>query len=421
MKQTSAPWRVLAALPLVLAGIVFLISARTAEAVVVSDWELMVPTGDPDYPTGISAQVNQDFSFFLAGSFNPNVSVISCTVPCGPRDQYGFLAVGDDLRYQESVSFPGYPGYYALDGYANFKIDGLRNGAFGGWLWHEMLLTRGAVPRITSSDPGVIDCAGGKGGCLVKAPGTTVLTVHFDIATTAFHGNDGTKDIALTGAFRSFPDITYAMSVTPAPPPTVRASCNGAAPTSDGATLSWKYSDTANLPWGSSYLEVATDAGFANVVWADFRCAPGGCGSWNGEGSDTATASGLTDPNTDYFWSATVWNENGRSARAECGSFKIAGGEPALAPSCGIASNPGTIVLPQNSKLSWSCSNVDAGTCSIDQGVGRVSPAGEAVVAPTRSTVYTLSCNGVGPKSSVRAESSVDVKVFAPRLKEVKP
>ena len=48
----------------------------------------------------------------------------------------------------------------------------------------------------------------------------------------------------------------------------------------------------------------------------------------------------------------------------------------------------------ETATLTWSSSNVD--TCTIDQGVGDVSPAGSVVVDPAQTTTYTITASGPG-------------------------
>ena len=86
-------------------------------------------------------------------------------------------------------------------------------------------------------------------------------------------------------------------------------------------------------------------------------------------------------------------------------------------PRCTFAADPTSIILPQTSVLSWSCSYAD--TCSIDQGVGSVNPiSGTQEVRPSATTTYTLACNGSDGERTW--QSTVNVG-FTPRLREVAP
>lgn len=86
-------------------------------------------------------------------------------------------------------------------------------------------------------------------------------------------------------------------------------------------------------------------------------------------------------------------------------------------PRCSFSADPSSIILPQSSTLSWSCSYADS--CEIDQGIGPVSKtSGTQEVRPSQTTTYTLTCNGFdGPKSW---QSTVNVG-FTPIIREVIP
>ncbi len=86
-------------------------------------------------------------------------------------------------------------------------------------------------------------------------------------------------------------------------------------------------------------------------------------------------------------------------------------------PFCSFTADPTTIILPQTSTLSWSCSYAD--TCSIDQGIGSVSNvSGSKEVRPSATTTYTLACNGLDGERTW--QSTVNVG-FTPRVREVAP
>ena len=86
-------------------------------------------------------------------------------------------------------------------------------------------------------------------------------------------------------------------------------------------------------------------------------------------------------------------------------------------PRCTFAADPTSIILPQTSVLSWSCSYAD--TCSIDQGVGSVnSISGSEEVRPSATTTYTLACDGLDGERTW--QSTVNVG-FTPILREVAP
>ena len=86
-------------------------------------------------------------------------------------------------------------------------------------------------------------------------------------------------------------------------------------------------------------------------------------------------------------------------------------------PRCSFSANPTSIILPQSSTLSWSCSYADS--CEIDQGIGPVSKiSGTQEVRPSQTTTYTLTCDGFDGPKAWQAIVSVG---FTPRLREVAP
>jgi hypothetical protein len=86
-------------------------------------------------------------------------------------------------------------------------------------------------------------------------------------------------------------------------------------------------------------------------------------------------------------------------------------------PRCTFAADPTSIILPQTSTLSWSCSYADV--CSIDQGVGSVNNiSGSQEVRPSATTTYTLSCDGLDGERTWQATVNVG---FTPRLREIAP
>jgi len=62
-----------------------------------------------------------------------------------------------------------------------------------------------------------------------------------------------------------------------------------------------------------------------------------------------------------------------------------------VAPSVTLTANPSTISQGQNSTLSWTSANVD--TCSATW-TNATSTAGSAIVSPTSTTVYSITCTG---------------------------
>jgi hypothetical protein len=77
---------------------------------------------------------------------------------------------------------------------------------------------------------------------------------------------------------------------------------------------------------------------------------------------------------------------------------------------CTISVSPNRTIVPppRTASLSWNCWNVQAGSCSVDQGVGSVPEASSVSVSPPASTSYTVSCIGLdGNPNSASAELKV--------------
>ena len=95
-------------------------------------------------------------------------------------------------------------------------------------------------------------------------------------------------------------------------------------------------------------------------------------------------------------------------------------------PDCDFSADPAVIeVLPATSTLSWDCRyyggtpNEGSDSCSINQGVGSVSPLKDSVsVRPSQETTYTLTCSTIDKTSDYQASVNIG---FRPRVREVIP
>jgi len=95
-------------------------------------------------------------------------------------------------------------------------------------------------------------------------------------------------------------------------------------------------------------------------------------------------------------------------------------------PECNFSADPAVIeILPATSTLSWDCryygGTPDEGSdsCSINQGVGSVSPLNDSVsVRPSQETTYTLTCSTVDKTSDYQASVKIG---FRPRVYEINP
>ncbi len=65
-----------------------------------------------------------------------------------------------------------------------------------------------------------------------------------------------------------------------------------------------------------------------------------------------------------------------------------------IKPIANIMASASTINEGESTTLSWMLSN--AGTCTVDQGIGEVEPGGSLIVAPVTTTTYTITASGPG-------------------------
>jgi len=110
------------------------------------------------------------------------------------------------------------------------------------------------------------------------------------------------------------------------------------------------------------------------------------CSMDNNIGSVSSSSSVSVSPasTTDYTLSCT--GPGGSATTTQMIAVASTG------PSCSFVANPGKIVPPQASTLSWNCENTTS--CSINQGIGSVNAvSGSTQVTPAQNTTYTLSCN----------------------------
>lgn len=77
------------------------------------------------------------------------------------------------------------------------------------------------------------------------------------------------------------------------------------------------------------------------------------------------------------------------------------------APTASLTANPISVVQGSSSTLTWSSTN--ATSCTIDNGVGAVTPntTGTSGVTPSANTTYTLTCTGAGGTATASATVAV--------------
>jgi len=132
-------------------------------------------------------------------------------------------------------------------------------------------------------------------------------------------------------------------------------------------------------------------------------------GDWSGS-KPTSGDEYLSKPRGTYTFILTCTGRGGRASDSV--TVKVI-----QVPKCTFTANPTSIIPPQSSTLSWEC--IYADSCSIDQGVGSVNNpvSGTKQVRPTKTTTYTLTCDGLDGSRSYQAT----VVGLTPRLREVVP
>jgi len=154
---------------------------------------------------------------------------------------------------------------------------------------------------------------------------------------------------------------------------------------------------------------------------------------WNSDNANSCTASG--------DWSGVLRADGSRTfTKEERGTYNYkitcknssgtAFDETSVVvkeiPQCDFYADPKSIILPQSSTLSWTCRY--ASSCTIDNGVGQVvlNPSslggsyteGDVDVHPSKTTDFTLLCNGADGSNSFKTTVSIG---FTPWLKEIIP
>lgn len=370
----------------------------------------------------------------LDATFNWSVNLVSSSTGAILNEYNGY----PEPQWNPNHVRPGdailldsvFTGYFTLGGPPQYPMDGATYS--NGQTSFSMGPPTGQLPSLVSSDSSIIDCGGGGGGldkfiqvakaidigggrsCTAKAPGIARIYVKLSGVTAQAPltiGGDTYTTIA-DFSFSSSDQLTYLVEVSAVPsnePPV--AACDGVNNiTSNSAELNWTFSDADNDPWLFSLWEVASDENFVNLVDSDLVTG--------GVGTDTTTN---LAPETTYWWQVQVADDFGWSDWAVCPSLETAAAPAEPLPQCVFFPNPIAIIRGQSSDLIWNCQNVSA--CSIDQGVGPAIPAsnGSVSVSPTQSTLYTLTCQGVGGNSNVSVQIPVDVTVFSPTRKEIRP
>jgi hypothetical protein len=122
--------------------------------------------------------------------------------------------------------------------------------------------------------------------------------------------------------------------------------------------------------------------------------------------SDYQVVNGWT---VDKYWGVVIYDGTQTSSSAQTVSYQcpVLTVNPPDAPTATLSANPISVVQGSSSTLTWSSTN--ATSCSIDHGVGSVTPntTGTSSVTPAATTLYTLTCNGTGGTATAAVTVSV--------------
>ncbi len=134
-------------------------------------------------------------------------------------------------------------------------------------------------------------------------------------------------------------------------------------------------------------------------------------GGWSGT-KDPYGSEDISKPVGNYSFQLTCTDPTSGASASANANVTVA----SPSPQCTFTANPTTITVRQKTTLSWNCNY--ATSCSIDQGVGNVTPvsSGSVTVEPPSTTVYTLTCsNDYGSQ-----QWTVGVNVNSPQPKGIR-
>jgi hypothetical protein len=138
------------------------------------------------------------------------------------------------------------------------------------------------------------------------------------------------------------------------------------------------------------------------------------CSIDNGVGTVASNAPGSTTvtPNNTTTYTLTCADNDGAGSYTAPATVTVTSKPVQSAPNTSITASPNSIPIGSTTTLTYNSTNSTA--CSIDNGVGAVTPNVEKslVVGLTKDTVYTLTCSGLGGVSS----SNVLVHVTQPNV-----
>ncbi len=176
----------------------------------------------------------------------------------------------------------------------------------------------------------------------------------------------------------------------PAPAPVEAAPAPAPAPPAPTSSLSVK---PGSISKGQS----------ATLAWTSQDAT--NCDITPGVGSVKAQGSATITPEADTTYSLSCSGPGGTTS-SKANVSVVAPPPPAPpAPQASISVVPVSIAQGQSAKLTWTSQN--ATDCDIQPNVGPVKPQGSMDITPSVDTAYTLSCTGLGGKTSSAANIGV--------------
>ncbi len=238
----------------------------------------------------------------------------------GTASTYSNLNIGESIKLSQNDTSASW-----------FQAGGWSDSPNSDGIWYRTTFGNGGVAyfsesrpvdfskvSITSDNPSVLECSP-TWGCTAKNPGYATMIVSFPQAnrnstnrflsgnfgfgvinigaTTAGTGGNLTDIISAT---YSFDPIYYGVTVAPRPNQNAVVSC--LTPTNmstSGGTFNWKYTDAEGDAQSNYHFQLATDPGFANIIYKTVQ-------GW-GNGGMTTTGGSVVIPNGTLFPGVTYY------------------------------------------------------------------------------------------------------------------
>ncbi|MDR3546789.1 MAG: hypothetical protein P4M11_00700 [Candidatus Pacebacteria bacterium] len=189
-------------------------------------------------------------------------------------------------------------------------------------------------------------------------------------------------------------------SVSPTSTTTYTITCTGTGGTATAsATVTVSASTTPTASLTASPASITTGSS-STLSWA---CTNSTSSTGSGFSTGSATSGSVSvSPTSTTSYTVTCTGTGGTANH----SATVTVTAP-VKPTVSLTANPTSISSGKNSQLSWTSSN--ATSCSIDQGVGTVTPVnrGNTNVSPSSTTTYTLTCTGSGGSATDTATVSI--------------